>query len=310
MKLSVIVPCYNARAYIGDLLDALSREQWRGEWEVVVADNGSTDGSQDVVRRYTSALPHLRLVDALGRQGGAFATNCGVAAAEGEYVAICDADDLIAPGWVEAMGEALEQHPVVASRHDSLRLNPVHVLRGRGASQHESLQRLWYPPYVEHSGSCGLGMWRSLFHEIGGFDDTLLCAYDTDLCIRLHLAGIRIHFEPSALVHVRYRTTPEGTFHQARRWAAFNARLHRRYGTGRLEPAPAWRRYVRSWRPVVRRLRRVRTPAGRIGLAWHLGWQIGLLHGAIRYRVPPPVYAPNPLHSIADRVQEDKITVG
>src|ERR1700756_5684791 len=99
MKLSVIIPCYNVGDNIAAQLEALAGQQWSEPWEVIVADNGSTDNSLQVVRECARRLPELRIIDASGKAGAAHARNVGARAATGDYLAFCDADDEVAPGW-------------------------------------------------------------------------------------------------------------------------------------------------------------------------------------------------------------------
>src|SRR5689334_1914994 len=80
-KLSVVIPCLNAAATLGVQLEALIGQSWPGGWEVIVADNGSTDGSREIVESYRGRLPDLKLVDASDRRGQAHARNLGAAAA-------------------------------------------------------------------------------------------------------------------------------------------------------------------------------------------------------------------------------------
>ena len=107
MRLSVIIPCYNAAPTIAAQLDALTGQCWMHQWEVIVVNNHSTDGSMEVVERYRTRLPHLRIVDAFARRSRPYALNVGAAAATGESLAFCDADDEVGPGWVAAIGDAL-----------------------------------------------------------------------------------------------------------------------------------------------------------------------------------------------------------
>lgn len=104
MKLSIIIPCFNAAATIGEQLQALVSQNWKDTWEVIVSDNGSTDGSIKVVEQFKGELPNLHIVDASRRRGTAHARNRGAAMASGDALVFVDADDEVAPGWLEAIG--------------------------------------------------------------------------------------------------------------------------------------------------------------------------------------------------------------
>lgn len=89
---SVITPCFNGAAYIGETIESVLSQDYT-DWEMIVVDDGSTDGSADVVRGYMEKDPRLRLIRQENR-GSAAARNCGIRAAEGQYIALLDADDL------------------------------------------------------------------------------------------------------------------------------------------------------------------------------------------------------------------------
>jgi len=69
VDLSVVIACKNEARYIGTMLDSLARQSWHGSWEVVVADNGSTDSTLAVVESYRGRLQALRVVDASAQPG-------------------------------------------------------------------------------------------------------------------------------------------------------------------------------------------------------------------------------------------------
>ena len=104
LDLSVVIPARNEAATIVEQLDALAAQEWSGSWEVVVVDNGSTDATPDVVTAYGAREPRVRLVQALERAGLNYARNVGIEATHGRAFALCDADDLVAPGWVAGDG--------------------------------------------------------------------------------------------------------------------------------------------------------------------------------------------------------------
>src|SRR5204862_5354000 len=101
-----------------DQLSALSRQDYTGAGELVVADNGSNDGSHAIVANWSTRLRNLRVVDASQRRGCAAADNIGAAAARGSALVFCDQDDVVQPGWLAAMAEALHSHDLVAGRNE------------------------------------------------------------------------------------------------------------------------------------------------------------------------------------------------
>jgi hypothetical protein len=90
MAFSAIVPVLNGVETIGEMLDALAEQKTSSQWEVVVADNGSSDGTRDLVRSRARDFPvPLRLIDASAVTGVAFARNAGALAASGVGRAVC-----------------------------------------------------------------------------------------------------------------------------------------------------------------------------------------------------------------------------
>jgi glycosyltransferase involved in cell wall biosynthesis len=286
MDLSVVIPCMNGADVIGEQLTALSRQEWDRPWEVIVADNGSTDGTAAVVEKHRGNLPHLRWVDASGRRGAAYARNAGVAAARGRAIAFCDADDQVGSGWLAAMGNALDRHGFVAARIDLAKLNPPQLVHGIKNPQESGLQRIDYPPYLPHAGGSTLGVSRAAHEAVGGFDEAVQYVEDADYCFRLQLNGVKLEFVPEALVHYRFKDRNSALFNQARRWGERNVMLYKRYrGAARIENP--WRRHLSRWYALIRRAPSLLEEKNRPGWMKTLGTQVGVLQGALRYRVPP-----------------------
>lgn len=288
LKLSVVIPCLNAAGTIAQQLDALVGQSWPGGWEVIVADNGSTDRSREIVESYRDRLPGLKLVDASDRRGQAHARNLGAAAATGDALLFCDADDVVAPGWLEGMGRALADHDFVACRYDNEKLNPVWVQRTHLNPQKDGLTAYDYPPFLPHAGGGGLGVRRSVHEAVGGFDASMPALEDTDYCWRIQLAGHGFHFAPEAVVYIRHRHDPGSIYRQGVSYGLHNVLIYKKYRS-RGMPRLGWLPGALRWAKLI-----LKTPLmlptreGRSRWLWQLGWRVGRVKGCWRYKVMAP----------------------
>jgi glycosyltransferase involved in cell wall biosynthesis len=288
LKLSVVIPCLNAVATLGAQLEALTGQSWEGGWEVIVADNGSTDASREIVESFRGRLPGLRVVDASDRRGQAHARNVGAAAATGDAFLFCDADDEVAPGWLAALGRALEHHDFVACRYDTEKLNPEWVRRTHLNPQESGLTAYDYPPYLPHAGGGGLAVRRHVHEAVGGFDESMPALEDTDYCWRIQRAGFGFAFVPDATVHIRHKADLGSIFHQGRSYGRYNVLIYRKYrplGMPRLGWVPGLLRWGKL---ILKTPLMLATREGRARWLWQLGWRIGRLEGCLRYGVVAP----------------------
>ena len=286
MDLSVVVPCRNNANSIGVQLAALARQEWRSAWEVIVADNGSTDGTLEIVEQHRRSFPRLRLIDASARRGAAHARNAGVAAARGEAIAFCDADDEVGVGWLANMGNGLACHDFVAARLETEKLNSSDIAASIKNPQVDGLQRVAYPPHLCHASGATLGVKRAIHEQIGGFDENLRYLEDTDYCFRVQLSGVELRFLPEAVVHYRFRDNHQALFHQARHWGEYNVLMYKRYGQSERLVRP-WRRHLSRWQALLRNTPSLLSKEQRLAWMKTLGTQVGVLQGSIKYGVPP-----------------------
>ena len=274
VRLTVILSSYNGASTIARQLDRLSEQQWSEPWEIVVSDNGSTDGTHAVLAEFARRLPHMRVVDSSDARGLSHALNVGVRAARGDHLLFCDEDDEVGPGWVAAMGDALGRHAFVAGRLDHERLNEPWTIGVRGQPQSEGL--LEYAGYFPFAFSANMGVRRSAHDGIGGFDEALFTAQDMDYCWRLQAAGIELTFVPAAVVHYRHRGSMGELFRQARQYAKGNVELRRKhYPLGLPRERSPLLQEGRRWLGLVRQgiLIRNRSTLGK--WCWDLGWRLG-----------------------------------
>ncbi|MFW0119781.1 glycosyltransferase family 2 protein [Rothia sp. P5764] len=110
---SVIIPVYNGMKTLPLQLESLSLQKGAPYFEVIIADNGSTDGLEDWISHLTFDSFAIRYLDASGFRGAAYARNYATARAQSQLLLFCDADDLVDESWVASAIRALKQYPVV-----------------------------------------------------------------------------------------------------------------------------------------------------------------------------------------------------
>lgn len=281
LDLSVVIPAYDAVDTLGAQLKALLSQEWSGTWEIVVADNGSTDGTGERVERIARSDPRVRLVDARQRRGAAHARNRGVDAARGRSIAFCDADDVVADGWLAAMGEALGRSPFVTGPQEYECLNPPWLYGVYGTVPTRALQL--FEDIFPFGPTANLGIDRELFERVGRFDTSISVYEDLELCLRVWLEGVQLEFVPAAVVHYRYRQAFRPLWKQAATYGAARPAIARRLAREG-QPTPSRWRGIRTWLWLIRQLPSLRSKAARARWVVAAGGSVGRLVGSVRHR--------------------------
>lgn len=132
--ISIIIPAYNAERFIGDTLKSI-QEQTISNWEAIVIDDQSTDGTADVVRSFQAIDPRIRYHLSSKRGGRASVNrNIGILLSKGEYITFMDADDIYYPDGLEILIAPLQQSPHLNASmafpyYCDSELRPLHVSR-------------------------------------------------------------------------------------------------------------------------------------------------------------------------------------
>lgn len=231
MDVSVVVPLYNKAAWVQRALDSISR-QTHAPLEVLVVDDGSTDGSDRIARAHALAHPRFRVLRQPNAGPGA-ARNAGAAQARGEVLAFLDADDAWAPDYLADAVRALRAWPEVASV----------TLGHRVVPGDEKRQRLWRRrrlPYgrfratpgtdvqrflhvLAYMSPCATVIRREPFLRHGGFYARGRCTYGEDAALFLRLLlcepvgllpeqRVTFHLDASDLSHNHARARPVEPF--------------------------------------------------------------------------------------------------
>ncbi|MFH0863185.1 MAG: glycosyltransferase [Candidatus Altiarchaeota archaeon] len=201
-KVSVIVPAYNAEATIEDCVKSLLALDWPTDsLELVLVDDGSTDGTRGIIRSY----PQVRLVEAK-HEGPAAARNLGVKSSKGDVIIFTDSDCVVPKDWLKRVAAELDSVDAVGG---SMKPSSERSLAER--FEQARRERLYgrARKFVTELPSCNLAFKRGVFEEAGGFDEEFrnASAEDYDLCRKVTLKGHKILYEPGIeIVHHHSQT--------------------------------------------------------------------------------------------------------
>jgi len=210
----VIVVNWNRKELLRACLDSLARQTY-ASFEVVVVDNGSTDGSVAMVEEKAKSYPvQLHLIVNPSNVGFCAANNQGISSTNADLVALLNNDAEAEPGWLEALERVIrsrEDVGMAASKvlvwEDPIRIDKCgHLIypdgqnRGRGSGQtdHGQFNRI---EEVLWPDGCAAMYKREMLEDVGGFDEDFFAyADDAELGLRARWAGWRCLYTPDAVV--------------------------------------------------------------------------------------------------------------
>lgn len=212
---SVIIVNYNGREHLKECLSSGLGQSY-GNFEVILVDNCSTDGSAEYVQRNFPKVKVVKNSDNLGYGGG---NNIGFKNARGEYIVVLNPDTVVDKDWLKELVNAIQRRPnvkMVTSKvllyHDPKRINAcgndIHftgLVFSRGLGEREN--HYTKEEYVVAPSGCSFLVPRELIEEIDFFDTELSNHWlfeDTDLAIRLQLRGYKCLFVPSSKVYHKF----------------------------------------------------------------------------------------------------------
>lgn len=269
---SVVIPTRNRSNLIDVQLVALARQQYEGAIEVIVADNGSTDGTAEhILGHPLREQLSMRYVDASAQRGVSYARNTGADHASTEILLFCDDDDRVHQNWISGMVEFLESdHDVVGSAVEISTLN--------------DRQQKWKPTappkpfYAPALSGCSLACRAPVYRKLGGMDLTWESNEDVQFGWRAHRDGFRVAWLADELVAYRTRNTFKASYRQGRARAIGVERMKAEFPEHGLGSV----RLVWSVLGLCRYALTPRLPAEERGLLF--GFLVGGIIGGLRYR--------------------------
>jgi glycosyltransferase involved in cell wall biosynthesis len=180
--ISILMSAYNRERYVAEAVKSVLA-QTRGDFELIVRDDGSTDGTLDAIRAAADEDPRVRVMTG-ANLGVCGSLNLAAAEARGRYIGWVDSDDSLAPAALEETAKVLDAEPSVGLAYTSYVVIDEHgkmVGPGKRCAVPYSPQRLLVEFMTFHFRL----MRRALFDRVGGVDARFVHAEDYDLCLKL-----------------------------------------------------------------------------------------------------------------------------
>lgn len=288
-RVAVVIPNWNTLEHLPVCLEALAAQTFR-DFETVVVDNGSTDGSLDFLR----GRDDIRLVELGSNTGFPAACNAGIEATAGDYVVLLNNDTRAEPDWLERLVAAMDDAPEYAWGSSKLvrfdepglvdsagHTYSIWVGAAHNVGEGEPAERYVHARRVFGATAAASIYRRSLFEDIGTFDAEFFFIHeDTDFDLRANVAGHRCVFVPDAIVHHKrgasYIVSPEIHLRGVR---------NRIWTTRSLPPGVLvlWllTKLLRAFRWIPARLLRRRTSSRTLPSAWRDVSPIDVLRATI-----------------------------
>jgi glycosyltransferase involved in cell wall biosynthesis len=203
--ISVLIPCHNAAPYVGATVESVLGQTWP-QLEVVVVDDGSTDGSAAVLAGYQGC--GMRVIQQ-ANAGAAAARNRALAASSGPFVLFLDADDLISPDHLASLQAAIVGAPrcIAMSQWDRFSLSPDEAEFPPRATYRDAPGAEWLAEDWAQAGAmtqCGMFLIpRALLSSVGGWDERLTLIDDFEFYARVIAGSAGVRFAPAARLYYR-----------------------------------------------------------------------------------------------------------
>ena len=200
-EISVIIPVYNDPAGLKDTLNSLVKQKFpKNRFEIIVADNGSTDHTLSVINNFIDRYPKLvRMVQESNVKSSYAARNKGISNATGSVISFIDADMTVEKEWLKKVMESLQKN-----KTDCIVCN-VKVAPGKKSifALYDRMVAFPIEKYVKESHYTPVGcltIYKNIFKKAGLFDPKLISGGDHEFGNRIYEAGYKIHYEPSIVM--------------------------------------------------------------------------------------------------------------
>jgi len=214
---SVIIVSYNSREDLGECIPSLVGQDY-SDFDVIVVDNNSADETVSFVEKN---YPSIRVIRNKENYGPAKGYNMGITASRGKYVVLLNPDTVVEKAWLHELVRVMEADEGVAACQSRVLLYGSRTIINTEGNEVNFLGFTWcrnYGQISNHSevieetlglSACSAILRRNVLEEIGFFDeDFFMYLDDTDLGLRMRLAGYKVVCNPKSIVYHKYKFKP------------------------------------------------------------------------------------------------------
>ncbi len=195
---SIITITFNSECYLEDTIASINSQEFP-DFEYIIVDGGSTDGTVEIIREYAELDPRIRWISEPDN-GIADAFNKGIAIASGNIIGILNSDDRYAPEALRTVAAAVAEHPECDVFHGNMLRyqgdEPLFLLKPSDVERN-----IWHEMPLNHPATF---VTQKAYRQVGPFDTGLKIAMDYDMMLRLHKAGFCFCYIDEVLAHMRY----------------------------------------------------------------------------------------------------------
>lgn len=203
-SVSVIIPVGGFDRYLAEQLSALTEQDYPGPVEVIVSDNRGDPRLAERVHGLAATVgPPVRYVDSARLAGAAHARNEGARVAAHDFLAFCDADDVVRPGWISSLVELAQNADVVGTALDASRINCENALKWTPTPAPTEQGKSAFLPFAI---GASMGCWKTVYEALDGMDNSFRASQDVEFSWRAQLEGYTLGFDPEVRVDYRLRS--------------------------------------------------------------------------------------------------------
>ena len=223
---SVILCTYNRGEMLRECLDSiLSQEYPKKEYELIVVNDGSTDNTEDILKKYEEKALCKFKWTSQKNSGLRVSRNKGIKSAKGEIICFTDDDCIADKTWIKNIVNGYESEAIGGVGGKIISHNAKNVIDKYADEKKFLTQEKFFDPILGGN----ISHRKDVIEKTGFLDESFMSCADVDYGIRVRLNGFKISYAPKAIIYHKHHTTLEGLIKQQRTYGRGYARMHKKY---------------------------------------------------------------------------------